>query len=149
MIILITILIIAACIAAWIFNDNYSDGWCFTCAAGACIFGIIDLIMIIVALISGFNSITIDDKINMYVEENTKIEEQMTTIVQSYKGYEERIIKNIADMEVAFIKYPELKASELVQKQMNVYISNNNKLKELKETKIETKIYKWLLYFGG
>lgn len=149
MIILITILIIAAIVAAWIFNDNCKEGWCFTCVVGAALFGTVDLILIIIAIFTGFNSITIDDKISMYNEENIKIEEQMTTIVQSYKGYEERIIKNVADMEVAFIRFPELKASEMVQKQMNVYIENNNKIKKLKETKIETKIFKWLLYFGG
>ena len=52
-------------------------------------------------------------------------------------------------METFFIKIPELKSNELTNKQMDVYINNNAKIKELKERKIDTKTIKWLLYFGG
>ena len=44
--------------------------------------------------------------------------------------------------------YPDLKADELVKSQINVYIENNNKIKELKEEKINIPTAKWWLYFG-
>jgi hypothetical protein len=45
--------------------------------------------------------------------------------------------------------YPELKADELVKKQIEVYVANNEKIKELKEKKIMGNVYRWWLYFGG
>lgn len=149
MIIITMILTIMATIVCRIMNENGNDGWCVTSGAGAVIFGIIDLILIGFVIIGGINMITVDQKIDMFQEENTKIEEQITTIVNSYKGYEKETISNIAEMEVLMIKFPELKTSDLVKTQMNVYIENNKKIKQLKEIKIETKITKWLLYFGG
>ena len=100
---------------------------------------------------------TIDDKIKLYQEENKNIETEITKIVNNYQGYEKEIIEtldstkatiNVADMEVLLIKIPELKTSELVKKQMDLYIKNNDKIKELKESKIDDKTVKWLLYFG-
>ena len=43
---------------------------------------------------------------------------------------------------------PELKADTLVQKQIEVYLSNNAKIKELKEEQINLSKAKWKLYFG-
>lgn len=148
MIILITILIILAAIVSWVANDNYNDALCFVSGTGAVFLGVADVCLIIWACAIGFNTFTINDTIKMYEEENQKIEQQMTTIVQSYKGYEENIVSNIADMEVMLIKFPELKSSELVKTQMKVYIKNNDKMKQLKEEKINTRVAKWLLYFG-
>ena len=45
--------------------------------------------------------------------------------------------------------YPELKADTLVTKQIEVYIDNNKKIKNLKEKKINLSVKKWWLYFGG
>lgn len=45
--------------------------------------------------------------------------------------------------------YPELKSDKLVQKQINIYVDNNKKIKILKEKQINGKVLKWWLYFGG
>ena len=148
MLIVTVLLTILAIIIAYVSWKNCDDAIEFISSIGAVLFGIIDFIIILVIICCGADMFTIKDKIKMYEEENSKIEEQLTEIVQNYQGYEKETISNIADMEVAFIKFPELKTSELVSKQMNVYIENNNKIKELKQKKIDTKIYKWLLYFG-
>lgn len=148
MIILITILIILAAIVSWVAWNNCSETLSYISGSGAVFLGIADIIIIVWCCTIGFDTYTINDTIKMYAEENQKIEQQMTTIVQSYKGYEENIVSNIADMEVMLIKFPELKASELVKTQMKVYIKNNDKMKQLKERKINTKVAKWLLYFG-
>ena len=96
------------------------------------------------------NGVVIDDKIAMYQEENEKIEEQMDALVSQYMEYESDTygeLKN--DSSITLISlYPELKADELVKEQISVYITNNEKIKELKEDKINLKTKKWLLYFG-
>ena len=43
---------------------------------------------------------------------------------------------------------PTLKSDTLVQKQIEVYVANNDKIKELKEEKIDLSKSKWKLYFG-
>ena len=148
MLVLVVILTICAIVCSCIAYTNDNELLCVITSAGACILGVIALIIIMCTFSLWADTATINDKIKMYTEENKIIEEQMTTIVQNYEGYEKEIVSNIADMEVMLIKFPELKTSELVSKQMNVYIENNNKIKELKNRKIDTKITKWLLYFG-
>jgi hypothetical protein len=44
---------------------------------------------------------------------------------------------------------PKLKSNELVVKEIDVYVKNNNKIKSLKEDKINYNADKWWLYFGG
>ena len=44
--------------------------------------------------------------------------------------------------------FPELKSDSLVQKQIEVYLANNAKIKELKEDEIDLSKAKWKLYFG-
>ena len=148
MIILITILVICAVIIAIISDNCDQIEINFFAVGGAILLGFLDMILIIICICYGFKTMTIEDTINMYQEENTKIETQITTIVQSYQGYEKEVVSNIADMEVMLIKLPELKTSELAKSQMSLYIENNNQIKSLKTQKIETKIAKWLLYFG-
>jgi len=149
MIIVLTILVILAVIVGYIADNNGYDGTCITSSIGAVLIGILDVTLIVICIVKGFNMYIIEDKIQMYQEENTKIEEQMTSLVRDFKGYEERTIKNIADMEKMVLRFPELKTSELVKKQMDIYVKNNDEIKKLKAEKIDTKIAKWLLYFGG
>jgi hypothetical protein len=44
--------------------------------------------------------------------------------------------------------YPELKSDTLVQNQMNIYVANNQKIKDLKEQQINYEVSKWWLYFN-
>ena len=93
----------------------------------------------------------IDDKIAMYEEENTKIETQIADTVKQYQEYESGIFTEIApDSAVTLVAlYPELKSDTLVQKQLEVYMANNEEIKSLKETRINGSVYKWWIYFGG
>ena len=93
----------------------------------------------------------IDDKIAMYQEENTKIEQQIATAVQSYQDYETDIFTECApESSMTLVAlYPELQADTLVQKQIEVYIENNEEIKKLKEQKINGDVKRWWLYFGG
>lgn len=93
----------------------------------------------------------IDDKILMYQEENLKIETQMEELVTQYMKYESDTFKEIKqESAITLVSlYPELKSDKLIEKQLEIYAENNNKIKELKEKKLNEKIYKWWIYFGG
>jgi hypothetical protein len=93
----------------------------------------------------------IDEKIAMYQEENTKIEEQIAETVKQYQQYETDIFTEVAsDSAITLVAlYPELKADTLVRAQVDIYIKNNQKIKSLKEDKINGTINKWWLYFGS
>ncbi len=97
-----------------------------------------------------FTSYVIDEKITMYQEENVKIEEQIDIAVKEYMNHETDTYKDLkAESSITLATlYPELKSNEIVQKQIEVYLSNNQIIKDLKEEKIEVQKLKWLLYFG-
>lgn len=97
------------------------------------------------------DAVTIDERIEMYQFENQKIEEQIAELVEKYQEYEQSVFNDVsAENVIALVTlYPELKSDSLVQKQMDVYIENSEKIKELKEDKITAKPIKWWLYFGG
>ena len=97
-----------------------------------------------------------DKKIEMYEEENNNIQNSVSQIVESYKNYEQNtyseslksIDTNNTDIIVLTQLYPELKSNDMVNKQIDIYQENNNKIKGLKEEKINNEIAKWWLYFG-
>ena len=118
-------------------------------SVGAFIVEIILLIMLIVEV--SINIKTIDPKIKMYSEENQIIENKVKETVRSYMNYEENTYKQLvenADLTTLVIKYSELNSNELVKTEINLYVENNKKIKELKEEKIKLQPLKWWLYFG-
>lgn len=98
-----------------------------------------------------FTSSTIDSKISMYEEENAKIEESIRTFAQSYMDFESETFSDLKNEDAISLitLYPELKSDTLVQKQIEAYLDNNAKIKELKEEKINVSKNRWLLYFGS
>lgn len=95
---------------------------------------------------------TVDAKIEMCEEENTKIEERIDAVVKGYQNYESDTFAEFspdADTMTMIYLYPELKSDVLVQEQISLYVSNMERIKELKEEKINGKVIKWWLYFGG
>ena len=119
----------------------------------ATLFGAIDIALLILGLIlickvgTGY---IIDDKIEMYEEENEAIEQSIDIVVKSHMNYEASTYGELKDKDAINLVsiIPELKSDELVQKQIEVYVDNNDKIKELKEKKIELSESKWFLYFG-
>ena len=116
------------------------------------IIGFISFIIFTVLLIAICSyPYNIDKKIAMYQEENTLIEEKVKNTVMAYIDYEQETYDNLvknADLETLLITYPELNSNELVKAQIDTYVQNNNKLKELKEKQIDKSTMAWLLYFG-
>lgn len=92
----------------------------------------------------------LDQKIVMYEEENTSIEQSIGSIVEDYMDYESNAYSDLKSQDLIELvtNFPELKADALVQEELDIYIENNQKIKELKEEKIDLSTMKWLLYFG-
>lgn len=150
------LVILGICIAIlgvgfiWFRQDEYGFGGPFTIAIG--ITGaIIALIATIILGVEVSNANVVDRKIVMYQEENTKIEQQIADIVTQYQNYETDIFTECKpDSAMTLVAlYPELKSDTLVQEQIKIYTSNNQKIKELKEQEINGDVYRWWLYFGG
>ena len=105
-------------------------------------------------LIVGGNLVSgnvIQDKIEMYESENAEIDSQICEIVEGYKTYEKETFEKISNKSANVLVelYPDLKTNELVQKQMEIYMSNKNKIVSLREDLINQKPLRWWLYFGG
>lgn len=124
-------------------------------AGGSAVIGLLALVFtlgaIAVCWFGCVNERTLDDRIAMYEEENQEIETQIAECVEEYMAYEEGVFEGVSsESAITLVSlYPELKADTLVQKQIEIYVANNEKIKELKEEKITVKNKKWWLYFGG
>ena len=92
----------------------------------------------------------IDEKILMYQERNESIEQSVGNAVRAYMDYEEETYSELSNkdaMSMVYL-YPELKSDQLVQKQIDIYVSNNDNITRLREQQIDLAQDKWLLYFG-
>lgn len=112
------------------------------------LFIILVAIIIIGIIASGLK--VIDEKIEMYETENARIESQIGDVVTQYMNYEKDTLTELkVDSSMVLVSlYPELKSDELIMAQITTYQANNEKIKNLKESKINESVYKWWLYFG-
>lgn len=96
------------------------------------------------------NGTVIDETIDMYTEENEKIESNINDLVVRYMEYESETLGELkSDSAITLVSlYPELKADELIKTQIETYQANSNYIKRLKEKKIDVTVAKWWLYFG-
>lgn len=95
--------------------------------------------------------VILDDKIELYRTENEKIEQQMSALVSEYMEYEAGTFENLKGEDAVTLinLYPDLKSSELVAKQLEIYVSNNDKIKKLECDKLQIRIYAFWLFFGN
>ena len=109
------------------------------------------LVLVAISIFNVVDGRVIDNKIAMYQEENINIETQMDILIERYMDYESETFGELkGESSITLVSlYPELKADKLVEQQIEVYTSNNKKIKELKESKINVSMWKWWLYFGG
>ena len=115
------------------------------------LFGGISLVAIIVLGINVKSLSVIDDRIVMYEEENSRIEQQVADVVEQYQKYETDIFMEVApESAVTMVSlYPELKSDSLVQAQIEVYTENNKTIRDLRDKQIKGDVYRWWLYVGG
>lgn len=145
MLILLTVLFLILTLVALFKWDNEDVTY---------VFGFVFVVFLAISIFVGIgvvNGRTLDAKITMYTEENENIEIEMNTLVEQYMNYESGTYGELkGESSITLVSlYPELKADALVTKQIEVYIANNEKIKELKEKKINVSAKKWWLYFGN
>ena len=139
-------------IAMWIIYDKTNAGeWGSVSGGIGFLFSIIAFITIIILGIHVKSISVIDYRIEMYEEENIRIEQQIADVVEEYQKYETDIFMEVApESAVTMVSlYPELKSDSLVQAQIEVYVENNKTIKDLKDKQINGDVYRWWLYFGG
>ena len=138
--IIFSILIIIGCFKDW---DDEIIMLSMSCFLFCLIVGVVLCALII-------NGRAINSKIEMYSEENQNIENEMDVLVEQYMNYESDTYGELkGESSITLVSlYPELKADSLVEKQIEVYLVNNRKIKSLKEKLINISNYKWWLYFG-
>jgi hypothetical protein len=136
-------------LGAWLYNQVEEMAGGVTLACGI-IGSVISFVALIVLLVNVSQLKTLDLQIEMYQTENASIENQIAECVREYQKYETEIFTDVAsDSAITLVSlYPELKADDLVKKQIDVYLANNQKIKELKEKKILGNVTRWWAYFG-
>ena len=147
---LFVIFFILTIVFAALSSKTYDDVWEGLGIFGLIVTGILG-VCVVFNLISVISGRTLPEKIAMYEEENKKIEEDIAIMVKEYMQYEGDTFKDVtSESAITLVNlYPELKSSELVTQQITIHTENNKKIKELKESLIEAKNAKYLLYFGG
>lgn len=143
MIILLIIISIIGFIIAYVIDEDFCG---FFLACFCVLFATAILLGISVS-----NGRIMDEKITMYQEENNKIEKQIDTLVSNYMNYESDTYEKFkSESSITLVSMcQELKSDKLVEEQISVYEENNKKIREFKEDKINLKVKKWWLYFGG
>lgn len=150
MLTLLLVLCIGGAIAGFIaYSNTTEDGWC---GCGAICVLASSILLVTVCIMIGFicTESRIDNTITMYEEENTRIETSIIDAVEKYLEHEQSIFDDISgqSLQTLLVVYPEIKADQLITKQIEVFIENNTKIKELKEEKISLGVLRFLVYFG-
>lgn len=153
---LIGIIVLAFLIVCIVFcSISYNNGdECFGWGAGIG-FSAVIFVCVGIALIFGAEALvtskTIDAKIEMYTEENAKIELIVTETVEKYLEHEYKIYESLQgeDIQTLLVVYPEINSNELVKHQIEMFIENNNNIKKLRNEKINLATWKFLMYFGS
>lgn len=92
----------------------------------------------------------IDTKIEYLTEQNSQIDGEIKLIVSSYQDHELEFYKEFENVSSTTLitLYPELKSNELVNKQLDIYFTNQQEIKELELKKIESGVIRWWMNFG-
>lgn len=130
------IVFLFSCYQVW--KNDYDVFYVLTIVfaiAGIIVFGIICFFKVDVK-----GGHIIENKIEMYEEENAEIETEITALVNTYMAFEKATFENLkveGDIVALVSLYPELKSDELVQAQITLYTSNQKKIIKLKEELID------------
>ena len=135
---------IVSCFFAWKFDSEGSIVVAVLFAIMALV--VLAFIFILNADVKGAD--VIKEKIEMYEEENSEIESEISTLVTQYMAFEQDTLETLkveGSLVTLVNLYPELKSDELVQAQIQLYISNQHEIIKLKEDLIDLGIKKiWL-----
>jgi hypothetical protein len=158
-ILIIGLLILAAGITLYCLSSGNTmlGCWAYRHDELYCTLNVVGVVITIASIIAILANIytcstetAINQKIEIYQQENQYIETVVAEAVKNYQEYEKQAFTSLKPNEiiVAISLYPELKSNELVAKQLEIYTSNNQEIKKLKAEKANISTSKWWLYFG-
>ena len=131
-------------------KDRYDMGMVF-CMVGTFMSTISALVLIVLIGVYSFNKPTISNKIEMYEEENKKVETQLVESVNMWLSHQETTFESISSIDgvtTYLVKYPELKGDSLVDELMETYKNNSKEIKQLKSREINLKGIAKIGWFG-
>lgn len=133
------------------FYNNDTEWIYLVLNAAGTVVCVASLIAMLVVGISYSDHAIIDDKIEIYRNENEAIEQQIEIIVDNFTSYESDTFQLIKGEDaITFVTvYPELKSNELIVKQIDIYTDNKNQIKYLECEKLNYRVLAWWLFFGG
>lgn len=151
LLIIFILVIVGLIILGFVKDDN--DVWCGV-IAGLVLSSFVVVGLLVTVLVGIHNINTdkrIDAKIQLYTEENARIELMVTDAVETYLEHEYNIYDSLQgeNIQTLLVAYPEINSNELVQKQIEIFVENNNQIKKLREKKADLISWKFLVYFGG
>ena len=145
-------LLISGILAGYLANKRNRDEstYAYIGVGGGVVVIVVSFLVLLGGIFNISTSRTIDNKIAMYEEENIKIEASVTQAVEKYLEHELNIFDDLqgTDIQTLLVVYPEINGNELVKKQIEIYVSNNDKVRQLKEDKLNIEVWRFWVYFG-
>ena len=147
--VLLAVFIVALIVADIIVNRFEGVGFAAVIISS---FGIVVTLIAILVIAPYVNTeFVIDQKIQLYEQENAIIEQRIDAVVKEYMAYEKETYADLSAVDpVARVAlFPELKADTMVQAQIQTYTRNWEKILSLKEEKVNLITKRWWLSFGN
>ena len=112
---------------------------------------ILTLFIYLILFVYVSSEAVLDNRINLYKENNNLIENKIDITIKEYLKHENKTYNDLKskDSISIILSYPNLASNELIKQEIETYKENNKKILELKEAKAFTPLEKWWLYFGG
>ena len=114
-------------------------------------FGALVTLIVFVALLSSYTSISYNEaRIEILEENNAQIETRIEAAVNKYLEHEQEII-DLEKIDAMFLvmQIPELKADKLIKQEIDLYLENNSEIRKLKLDRVERSMIAWWLWFGS
>lgn len=145
------LLVIGIAFIIWggIQNDSYNDGEGLIMLGS--VIGVPSLIaLLIVVGIYNYDSSTINSRLTVLEEQNTTVLTQVEPLVQKALDYESSTYKDLKlDVNKLIIfaqMYPELKANDFLNRQIDIILANQQEIKQLKLDKATLNAYHFWLW---
>jgi hypothetical protein len=117
---------------------------------GSIIFTVFLFVIVIVAGFYNYDKSTIDSRLPVIEEQNTMVLSQIEPLVQQALEYESNTYKDFkldAAKVIAFTQlYPDLKANDFLNKQIDIILTNQEEIKQLKLDKATLNAYHFWLW---
>lgn len=117
---------------------------------GATIFVVFFFVTAVVAGLYNYDKSTIDSRLPVIEEQNTIVLSQIEPLVQQALEYESNTYKDFkldANKLIAFTQlYPDLKANDFLNKQIDIILANQQEIKQLKLDKASLNAYHFWLW---